>query len=146
MKSSDAVFVFLILQGTLVSAVRGAVGTRTAHRVEYFLIRKGDFDGTDKVIVRIGAQKKVDDRLGNRSRLHLGECFSDRPDSIEFFLRHKQILTTGTGLVDVDRREDTLLGKLSVEVDFHVAGAFEFLEDNFVHSGTGLDERGRYDR
>lgn len=55
MKSSDAVFVFLILQGTLVSAVRGAVGTRTAHRVEYFLIRKGDFDGTDKVIVRIGA-------------------------------------------------------------------------------------------
>lgn len=50
-KSSDAVFVFLILQGTLVSAVRGAVGTRTAHRVEYFLIRKGDFDGTDKVIV-----------------------------------------------------------------------------------------------
>jgi hypothetical protein len=36
--------------------------------------------------------------------------------------------------LDVDRREDALVGELAVEVDLHVAGALELLEDHLVHA------------
>ena len=38
--------------------------------------------------------------------------------------------------------EDAPVGELAVEVDFHVAGALELLEDHFVHARAGVDQRG----
>ena len=31
-------------------------------------------------------------------------------------------------------------GQAAIEVKFHITGAFEFLEDDFIHSGTGIDQ------
>ena len=47
--------------------------------------------------------------------------------------------------MDVDRGENAALDQLAVEVDLHVAGALELLEDHVVHPRTGVDESGSYD-
>ena len=46
------------------------------------------------------------------------------------------------GTVDVDRREHALLGDAAIQMDFRIAGAFEFLENDVVHLRTGIDQRG----
>ena len=63
----------------------------------------------------------------------------------EILLRHQQLFLARAALRDVDRREDPLVRQLPVEVDLHVAGALELLEDHVVHAGAGVDERRRDD-
>src|SRR5690606_6469323 len=43
---------------------------------------------------------------------------------------------------DVDGRVDPLLGRLAVQVQFHVTGALEFFVDHLVHLGAGIDQGG----
>jgi len=45
--------------------------------------------------------------------------------------------------VNVDGWEYPALGKTSVQMDFHVAGALELFVDEFVHAAAGLDQAGR---
>ncbi len=45
----------------------------------------------------------------------------------------------------MDGGEDAAFGEFAVEADFHVAGAFEFLEDDVVEAGFGFDEGGGED-
>src|SRR3546814_10303728 len=49
----------------------------------------------------------------------------------------------GARTVDVDRREDALLGQGPRQTQLHVAGALELLEDHLVHLRAGLDQGGR---
>ena len=60
--------------------------------------------------------------------------------------REQQLFLAGRGLVDVDRREDPLVGDLAVELELGVAGALELLEDHRVAGRAGLDQRGGEDR
>ncbi len=53
----------------------------------------------------------------------------------------QELLLAGAGAVDVDRREDALVHQPAVEVDLHVAGALELLEDHLVHPAAGVDQR-----
>src|SRR5690606_9291808 len=46
---------------------------------------------------------------------------------------------------DVNRREDALVRRLTIEHDLAVAGALELLENDFVHARSGIDECGRND-
>ena len=85
------------------------------------------------------------------SKLHRFGCgqriqhLAQNPHAVEFFARHQQLFLARTALVDVDGREHTLVHQLAVEVDFHVAGAFELFEDHVVHAAAGIDQRGRDD-
>ena len=54
-------------------------------------------------------------------------------------------LAPGGGLGHVDGGENTLLGDGAIEMDLHVAGAFEFLKDEIVHAALRFDEGGRDD-
>jgi len=56
------------------------------------------------------------------------------------FLGNKQFFLTRAGALNVDGREDALVDELAVKNDFHVAGALELFEDDFVHAGAGIDE------
>ena len=78
---------------------------------------------------------------GGQRRQHLAQ----HPDPAELPLVDEQLFLPGAGLVDVDGREDPPLDELAVEVDLHVAGALELLEDHIVHPRTGVDERGADD-
>ena len=58
----------------------------------------------------------------------------------------QQFFLARAGAVDVDGRPDALVDQPAVEVQFHVAGALELLEDHFVHAAAGVDEGGGQDR
>ena len=60
--------------------------------------------------------------------------------------RQQDLLLAGAGRVDVDRREDPLVGDLAVELELGVTGALELLEDHRVHRRAGLDQRRGDDR
>ena len=55
------------------------------------------------------------------------------------------VIIAGAALRNGNGRVDAALGKLAVESDFHVAGALELLEDDFIHAGFRLDEAGGND-
>ncbi len=61
-------------------------------------------------------------------------------------LGHQQLFLAGAGAVDVDGREDAAVDQLAVQVQLHVAGALELLEDHVVHPGAGVDQGGGDDR
>src|SRR5208337_4587206 len=63
-------------------------------------------------------------------------------DALQIFLGDEQLFLAGSGALDIDGREHALVDQLAVEDDFHVAGALELFEDDFVHAGAGVDEGG----
>ncbi len=71
--------------------------------------------------------------------------FADVDDFFEFVGVVEAVVVAGAGLGDVDGGEDAALGEFAVEADFHVAGAFEFFEDDVVEAGFGFDEGGGED-
>ena len=70
------------------------------------------------------------------------EHLAQDPDALQVFLGDEQLFLTRAGALNVDGREDALVDELAVEDDFHVAGALELFEDDFVHARAGVDERG----
>src|ERR1035437_7159090 len=67
--------------------------------------------------------------LDGRQRI---EYLAQNPDALQFFLRNQQLFLAGARTLDVDGREHSLVHQLSVQNDFHVAGALELLKDDFV--------------
>ena len=59
--------------------------------------------------------------------------------------RQQQLFLAGAAAVEVDGREHALFIKAAVQVDFAVAGAFEFLKDHLVHAAAGVDQCGTDD-
>jgi len=70
------------------------------------------------------------------------EDAAENPGALEVFLGDEQLFLAGAGALDVDGGEDALVDQLAVEDDFHVAGALELFEDDFVHAGASIDEGG----
>src|ERR1051325_601515 len=76
---------------------------------------------------------------------HASEGTAENNDFVVFVGMVEQFLFACAGTFDVNRRENAAVDKGAIEVHFHVAGAFEFFEDNFVHAGACIDEGGRDD-
>jgi len=74
-----------------------------------------------------------------------GEVFADFDDFAELVGVVEAVVVAGAGLGDVDGGVDAALGEFAVEFHLHVAGAFEFLEDDVVHAAFGFDEGGGKD-
>jgi len=53
-----------------------------------------------------------------------------------------QLFLARARTVDVDRREGPLLGDAAIQMDFRIARAFEFFENDVVHFRSGVDQRG----
>ena len=51
-----------------------------------------------------------------------------------------ELLSASAALVDVYRRVDVHLRDSAAKYEFHVAGALELLEDEFIHAAVGFDE------
>src|SRR5574341_153465 len=81
--------------------------------------------------------------------LHRGERVQDLPEhphAVEVVLVHEELFLAGAGGVDVDGREHALVHELAVEVELHVAGALEFLEDHVIHAAARVHEGRGEDR
>ena len=68
------------------------------------------------------------------------------PHFRELALVGDELFLARAGAVDVHRREDALFRDAPVEVDLAVAGALEFLVDDVVHLGAGVDQGRGEDR
>src|SRR5690606_31387038 len=55
---------------------------------------------------------------------------------------HEELLLAGAGRLHVHRGEDPLVRERPAELELHVAGALELLEDDLVHLRAGLHQRG----
>ena len=100
----------------------------------------------EEFLVAVGALEALDER--RRSALgivHIRQDPADTPNKRLDALVDKQILVAGTGLDGIDSREDSTVGQVAVELELHVAGALELLEDDLVHLGPGVDQRGCQD-
>ena len=72
----------------------------------------------------------------------LGELFAEDVDAGEFFGVVEEVFAPGARVEDVDGGEDAFFDEFAGEVELHVAGAFEFLEDDFVHAAVGVHKGG----
>jgi hypothetical protein len=70
------------------------------------------------------------------------EAAADEVDFFHLVRREEEFLASGAAFEDIDCWVDVLLGDAAIEDEFHVAGAFEFLEDEFVGAAVGFDEGG----
>ena len=77
--------------------------------------------------------------------VHVGEKLSEDPDTVVGICIIEEVVPTCRGKDQIDGREDSLVGEVAVQLEFHVAGALEFLKDNVVHLGTGFSESGGKD-
>jgi hypothetical protein len=70
------------------------------------------------------------------------QAAADGGDLVEHGLGQEQFLAPRARFLDVDGGIDARLGQAAIKHDFHVAGALELLENDFVHARAGIDQRG----
>src|SRR5690606_31050857 len=71
---------------------------------------------------------------------------ANRPQLLERFLIEQHLLAAGSRTANVERREDSSLRELAVEMKLHVARALELLIDDIVHPRARIDKRRRQNR
>ena len=86
-----------------------------------------------------------DEQLHGFNRREWVEHAAQHEDALQVLFRNQQLFLARPRSLDVDRREDALVHKLAVENDFHVAGALELFEDDFIHARSGIDQGRRND-
>ena len=62
------------------------------------------------------------------------------PHNAQFFGLKQHFFATCSRGVDVDSREDSAVGKLARQTQFHVARTLELFEDHLVHLRAGLNK------
>src|SRR5262249_45719541 len=77
--------------------------------------------------------------------VQLGEQLAEDPDPVQRLAGQQQLLLAGARAGDIHGREHAAIHQAAVEVDLHVAGALELLEDDLVHPAAGVDQRGPED-
>src|SRR5881275_127431 len=75
--------------------------------------------------------------------MHVGKDAPERPDPIQFVRVQQELLLASTGAVDIDSGPDAFIDQTAVEVELHVAGAFELLKNDLIHAAAGIDQRRR---
>src|SRR5512140_3799513 len=93
---------------------------------------------TEKLLVRLGLLQALEEQLHRLDRRQRVEHLAQDPDAVELALLDEELLLARAALVEVDRREDAPVDELAVEVDLHVAGPLELLEDDVVHARPGV--------
>ena len=87
-----------------------------------------------ELLVGVGALKTLDKRRRRAlGVVHAGEDATQAKDKRAHLLVDQQVLVACTGGNGVNGREDAAIGKIAVELEFHVAGALELLKDDLVH-------------
>src|SRR5438876_5904260 len=95
----------------------------------------------EELLVRLRALDLVVQEFHRLDRVQLGEELAQDPDAVEHVARQQQLLLPRPRARRVHGREHALVHQAPVEVDLHVAGALELLEDDLVHAAAGVDQR-----
>ena len=100
----------------------------------------------DKLFVRRGFDNHADKIFGCFGIVCVGQNLANAPSAFQFARSKEQFFLSRAALCKVDCRENSLFAKSAIEMDFHIARAFEFFKDNVVHTTARIDKRGCYDR
>ncbi|VTR70663.1 conserved hypothetical protein [Desulfosarcina cetonica] len=95
--------------------------------------------GIQELAIILGSVHFFKQKFEAIRRIQGGEEFAQDPDPVQGIFIEQQFFLAGAGFLDVDGREDSLVGQAAIQLDLHVAGALELLEDDFVHARTGID-------
>ena len=96
---------------------------------------------TDKVPVVSGFHKHPQNILHRLVGLH---AVKSTPHNFHSFLLlpvQKQILAPGSGLHNINCRENSPLGKLAVKDKLHVSGSLKLLVYHIIHTAAGIYQR-----
>src|SRR5208337_57840 len=103
---------------------------------------RGGGHGVEEFHIGLVFAEAADQELHGLNGGERAENLAKDPNAAQFVGRKKQFILTSAGSLDVDCREHALIGETAVEIDFHIAGALEFLEDDVVHAAAGVDQGG----
>src|SRR5579884_3653689 len=59
-------------------------------------------------------------------------------NAVKLISWHQQLLLARSRAIDIDGWEDALVPQFAVQVDFHIAGAFELFKDHVVHAASSV--------
>ena len=107
-------------------------GLFTAHQLE-------------KLVVIFAVFEFAHQEFGGFKVVHRMEEFAQQPHALQAVVGNEHFFAAGAGFVDVDGREHAFFGHAAVEVQLHVAGAFEFFKNHVVHAAAGFHQRGGND-
>ena len=102
----------------------------------------GGAHGVEEFVVAFGFFQAVYEEFGGFGVVHGVQEFAQYPHFLAFFLIREQVFAACAGTADVDGGEDSFLSDAPLEVNFHVASAFEFFVNEVVHFRAGVDEGG----
>src|SRR5215831_3902274 len=86
----------------------------------------------EELLVRLELLELLEQRLHRVEGLVVGHLAPEPPDLLELRFGEQQLLPPRARADEVERREDAPIGELPRQVELHVAGALELLEDDVV--------------
>ena len=87
----------------------------------------------------------IEEKFHAVERRHGREYLAQDPNSVQYVFGKKQFFAARAGTVDIHGGEDAFFGKMTVEIDLHVARPLEFLEDDLIHAGARVRQCRGYD-
>ena len=94
------------------------------------------FHHFEKLVVVFGLTNLVHEEFHRLNFVHVVKDSAQQPDFLQQIGLDEQLFAACRRAVDVDGWVNPLLGHAALEVDFHVAGAFEFFVNHFVHAAA----------
>jgi len=98
--------------------------------------------GVEELHVGFGFAEAAEQKLHGLNGGKRAENLAQDPNAAQLVGREKEFVLTRAGALNVDGWEHALIGEAAIEIDFHVAGALEFLKDDVVHAAAGVDQSG----
>ena len=77
--------------------------------------------------------------------VHVGQNLAQDPHAVQGLSVLQQVVATGAGGRDIDGREHTLVGQVTVELQLHVTRTLELLEDDLIHLAARINQGGSDD-
>src|ERR1035437_1136552 len=100
----------------------------------------------EKLRVVLRLVEPLDEELHRLHRRERVEDLAEDPHAVQLLLLEEQLFLARARAVEVDGRENAAVDELPVEVDLHVAGPLELLEDHVIHPRARVDEGRREER
>src|SRR5450759_3347372 len=107
-----------------------------------FCVLPGFLDLCQELLVALGLLDAIDEDLDRGARVERVQHPAQLPDVGRLRRFQDELFLARPGLLDVYCGEDALVSELAVEVELHVAGALELLEDDLIHPASGIHQSG----
>src|SRR5690606_32735176 len=105
------------------------------------LLTRAAAHGVEEVVIGFGLTQLIEQELDGLHIFHFRQQTTQNPQPLQRLFVVHHVFTTGAGTTDVDGRVNTLLGDLTIQMQFLVTSTFELFVNHFVHFGAGVHQR-----